>query len=426
VFGQVWRLPVGVGPVKVFRRKVSDPLAAAALAEARAAETRAEVERLRALAELRREQAALDRELARAQAEAAEEDRERRDAAAHAARMARSQRRTAAWLRLIARIRLLAPLLIVNAVAVGGQVSYAYADVAPAGWVPAIRLTLAIGFALGVESIALYVNWHAHDALLQKAHATAARLRRRAYLVAAVVGSLNYAHFAGPRLTPTAAAVAFGMVSLLSPWLWGLHTRRLQHVQLLREDLVDETGAEFDTARRRAFPFRTWAARRWSIDHHVRDPRRAWDCYNAERAARKAERAALRSARPSGRLRAALAMLRGNAPQQTTSSTDRSLTGTANTGIGPVEPGRRSARVDDPVDLAEVAELVPAGRAACATLVQGGRPLSRDALAARMREDGYAVSNARASLLYKILKNEAAGVALADDVAIFRQHGAAA
>jgi hypothetical protein len=44
-----------------------------------------------------------------------------------------------------------------------------------------------------------------------RVHATAARLRRRPYVVAAMVGSLNYAHFAGPRLVPTAAAVGFGI-----------------------------------------------------------------------------------------------------------------------------------------------------------------------------------------------------------------------
>jgi hypothetical protein len=45
----------------------------------------------------------------------------------------------------------------------------------------------------------------------QRVHATAARLRRRAYVVAAMVGSLNRAHFARSRLLPTAAAVEFGI-----------------------------------------------------------------------------------------------------------------------------------------------------------------------------------------------------------------------
>jgi hypothetical protein len=45
-------------------------------------------------------------------------------------------------------------------------------------------------------------------------------------------------------------------------------------------------------------------------------------------------------------------------------------------------------------------------RAARAALAASGRRLSRDALADRMREDGHAVSNARAGLLVKILKAE--------------------
>lgn len=300
-------------------RRTPDPLAAAALAEARAAQTRAEVDRLRALAELRREQEAADQAAARAAAEADDNDRRRRAAARQAEQTARREHRRQVRARLLARLRLLAPLLIVNAAAVGGQVSYAYVEIAPSEWGPAARLALALGFAAAVESVALYVGWHAHDALLQKAHATAARLRRTSYLIAAVVASINYAHFAGDWLAPTAAAVAFGLLSFLSPWLWGLHTRRVQHVQLVREDLVDETGVEFDPARRRAFPFRSWAARRWSIDHNVRDPRQAWEGYNAERRARLAERSA---APPSGRVAAAWAALRGRAVPATEAAAD--------------------------------------------------------------------------------------------------------
>lgn len=150
------------------------------------------------------------------------------------------------------------------------------------------------------------MSWHAHDALMHRATGTAAEMRRRAYLIAAVVAAMNYSHFDGPNWTPTPFAVGSGMASLLSPWLWGLHTRRAQQLQLLRADLVDETGAVFDRKRRRAFPIRTWRAERWSIEHHVRDPRVAWDGYHAQRAARRA------TVRP-GRWRAAWAVLRGRA-----------------------------------------------------------------------------------------------------------------
>jgi hypothetical protein len=58
------------------------------------------------------------------------------------------------------------------------------------------------------------------------------------------------------------------------------------------------------------------------------------------------------------------------------------------------------------VDLSDVAHLIPAARAARAALSASGRTLSRDRLADRMREDGRGVSNARASLLLRVLKAE--------------------
>ena len=64
------------------------------------------------------------------------------------------------------------------------------------------------------------------------------------------------------------------------------------------------------------------------------------------------------------------------------------------------------ARGGAPVDPGGVAHLIPAARAARATLTASGHTLSRDRLADRMRDDGYGVSNTRAGLLVKILKAE--------------------
>lgn len=174
------------------------------------------------------------------------------------------------------------PLFLVNAAAVYGQVAYAYERIAPAVWNTASKLALAVMFAAAIESIAVYVGWHAHDALLQKATATAARLRRASYVLAAIVGAINYAHFADGLTNPTAASIAFGLLSLLSPWLWGLHTRRAQHVRLTREGAVDATGATFSGERHRMFPIRAYKARRWSVDNYVTDPRAAWEGYKAD------------------------------------------------------------------------------------------------------------------------------------------------
>jgi hypothetical protein len=190
--------------------------------------------------------------------------------------------------RWTATLRLVAPLLLVNALAVYGQIAYAYDHIAPTTWTTASRVVLAVGAAAAVESIALYVGWHAHDALILKSYTTARHLRRASYVIAAVVGSVNYTHFADG-FRPTGAAIMFGLLSLVSPWLWGLHTRRVQRVQLIREDLVDDAGVEFSITRRRNFPWRSWQARRWSIDHNIRDPKVAWREYNADRMRRRAE-----------------------------------------------------------------------------------------------------------------------------------------
>jgi hypothetical protein len=189
-----------------------------------------------------------------------------------------------------ATLKAVAPLIVVNGLAVYGQLAYALEHIAPTDWVLPARVALAIGFAAAVESVALYVGWHAHDALLLKSHATARNLRRWSFLIAATVAAMNYAHFAAKDMHPTAAACAFGLLSLLSPWMWGLHTRRAARLQLLKERKVDDGGAEFSSERRRAFPYRTWQARRWSIDHGITDPREAWVGYNAERRAKALER----------------------------------------------------------------------------------------------------------------------------------------
>lgn len=177
------------------------------------------------------------------------------------------------------------PLLLVNGAAVYGQVAFFFEKVAPATWPTPGKLVLAVIIAAAIESISIYVGWHAHDALMNKAGKTAAQLRRASYLIAACVASINYAHFADftpdNKLGLNAAAAAFGLLSLLSPWLWGLHTRRMQNVQLRKEGVVDAAGATFSGDRIRSFPLRSYLARRWSIDNYVTDPKAAWTGYNA-------------------------------------------------------------------------------------------------------------------------------------------------
>jgi hypothetical protein len=70
------------------------------------------------------------------------------------------------------------------------------------------------------------------------------------------------------------------------------------------------------------------------------------------------------------------------------------------------DPGPAAGGGAVPLDIRAVVDLIPAAWAARAALTASGRTLSRDALADRMRDDGHGVSNARASLLLKILRSE--------------------
>ncbi|GLY21717.1 hypothetical protein [Micromonospora sp. NBRC 101691] len=284
--------------MSLFQRTPVDPAVIAAQAAARREAAQAEIERVRLQAQLDRELREAAAEEDRRRAIADEEETRRRHEVRRQERAAARERRRTSREEFLTKLRPVLPLLLINAGAAYAQAAYAYADIAPADWQWPAKLTFAIAFAAALESIAVYVQWHAHDALLLKAHATAAALRRASWVIAGIVGVINYAHFADG-VKPTAAAVAFALLSLLSPWLWGLHTRRAQHVQLLAEDanLIDEGGVEFSPQRRRAFPIRSWMAKRWSIDHYERDPRRAWEGYNAERVARQAARRAEKEAR---------------------------------------------------------------------------------------------------------------------------------
>lgn len=201
------------------------------------------------------------------------------------------EERRARWADRAEKLRPVGPLLLVTGFAGYGQVDYFYGAVTNPAWIWVGRLLVAVGIATAFESISLYVQWLAHDLLLRKASASAARTRRASYLIAGVAATVQFWHFSNG-WSPTPSAVVFALFSAAGPWLWGMHTRRAQHMQLIREGYADSEGAVFSAKRFRMFPWRTLMAARWSVDHGVADPREAWAGYAAYRAERKAARKA--------------------------------------------------------------------------------------------------------------------------------------
>lgn len=131
------------------------------------------------------------------------------------------------------------PLVLVNIIAFSGQLAFIRDHV---------RWPLAgdILFAAALESIALYLAYAAHDALM--AEDSAFRLRLASYGFALVIGILNYSHYA-LNWRPTFEAVAVGLMSVSSPWLWGIYSRRNSRDALKAKGLIEPIAVRLGFTR---------------------------------------------------------------------------------------------------------------------------------------------------------------------------------
>lgn len=116
---------------------------------------------------------------------------------------------------------LLIVLLLVNAAAVWGQAGWALDHIVPAGWTPngLGALALSLGFALAIETIGVFLALSADHA--EDRDIPAGGIRLGSYAIGLVSGALNASHWGWT----TAAAIAFALLSAISPFLWGIHSR---------------------------------------------------------------------------------------------------------------------------------------------------------------------------------------------------------
>lgn len=148
------------------------------------------------------------------------------------------------------------PVLLVNAAAIYGQQGWAYDHLGHSR-------SLAILFAIAVESIGVYLAAEAHAALM--AGDASIRLRLASYAVGLLVGALNYAHFAEAAYRPNPLALTFGLLSSISPWLWAIRSRSLNRERLRTLGLVDPRAVRFAPLRWLLFPILTWRAFRGAV-----------------------------------------------------------------------------------------------------------------------------------------------------------------
>jgi hypothetical protein len=131
------------------------------------------------------------------------------------------------------------PLLLVNSIAVFGQLAFIRTHI---HW----PLAGDVMFAAALESVAVYLAYHAHVALI--ANDSAMRLRLASYSFGLLIGVLNYSHYAhGWR--PGFEAVAVGLLSASSPWLWGIHSRRQSRDALLAAGLIEPHAVRLGSSR---------------------------------------------------------------------------------------------------------------------------------------------------------------------------------
>jgi hypothetical protein len=149
------------------------------------------------------------------------------------------------------------PLIVVNIVAVIGQINFLTGKlhggkIAIQGHVISWE---AILFALAVESIAVYLAYQAHLALM--ANDSSIRLRAGSYGFGFGIGYMNFTHYATSLLDPNTIGVIVGLMSASSPILWGIHSRRENRDALKARNLIEDPQVRLGSARLMWHPIRS-------------------------------------------------------------------------------------------------------------------------------------------------------------------------
>jgi hypothetical protein len=174
------------------------------------------------------------------------------------------------------------PVLAVNACAFLGQLGYLHTHLTAWG------LPGQILVAFTLESIAVYLSYHAHVARL--ADDAAFRMQTSAYCLALVIGVMNYSHWCEPHWHPTPIAITFALMSTVSPWLWGIHSRRESRDKLKARGLIEPHAVRLGSTRWTWHPVRSVLVMWRATWEGITTPAEAIAAHEAARAAKAADK----------------------------------------------------------------------------------------------------------------------------------------
>lgn len=179
------------------------------------------------------------------------------------------------------------PVVMVNGTAFIGQFAYIRDNVP---WALPGQVLAAATF----ESVAVYIAWHAHLAKMKNDSST--RLVIGAQLFAVVMGLMNYSHYS-VRWHPTVMAVGLGLMSLLSPLLWGIYSKRASRDKLMEEGLVEPHAVRLGANRWTWHPLRSFDVMWRATWVGEINPKAAIALHDTARSARREIRSARHEAR---------------------------------------------------------------------------------------------------------------------------------
>lgn len=178
----------------------------------------------------------------------------------------------------------LVPVVGVNLMALSGQSLWFFGQMDSAEILVrtvlnlAILATASLLCGLILESIGVYLMMMAHEAALEGY--SSGSLRLAAYVVAAIMATLNYSHLSH---WSREMGIVFALVSFLSPFMWSIRIKAAARRALAARGQTDPAGVKLSTSRKLWHPIRSLSVQRAASWSGETDPARAVSAWEAAR-----------------------------------------------------------------------------------------------------------------------------------------------